>query len=93
MTARRSRKRYLLLSGERPVDGEGQKEITGMIFQRYPDLQKKRVVWVNGSVIVRTDNVRLDEMKESLSLRGGGVKLSPRRVSGSIGKLKRLAGG
>jgi hypothetical protein len=92
VTAGRGRKRYLLLSGERPVDGEGQKEITAMIFQRYPDLPKNRVVWVNGSVIVRTDNLRVEEMKETLSLRGGGVRLIPRRVSGSIGKLKKLAG-
>lgn len=92
MTAGRARKRYLLLSGERPIGGEGQKEITALIFERYPDLERKRVVWVNGSVIVRTDSLRLEEMKESLALRAGGVKLETRRVSGSIGKLKRLAG-
>lgn len=92
MTAGRARKRYLLLSGERPVEGEGQRVINGLIFKRYPDLGKNRVVWVNGSLIVRTDNLRLEEMKESLALSAGGVKLETRRVSGSIGKLKRLAG-
>ncbi len=92
MTASRGRKRYLLLSGDRPVDPESQKEITRLIFQRYPDLGKNRVVWVNGSLIVRTDHLRLPEMKESLAMKAGGVELVTRRVSGSIGKLKRLAG-
>jgi|GEM_PF-2456635 hypothetical protein len=61
-----------------------------MIFERYPDLGKNRVVWVKDSVIVRTDHIRLAEMEQTLSMRIGETALVTRRVSGSISKLKRL---
>jgi hypothetical protein len=61
-----------------------------MIFERYPDLGKNRVVWVKDSVIVRTDHMRLAEMEQTLSMRVGETALVTRRVSGSISKLKRL---
>ena len=92
MTVRHARKRYLLLSSERPVDGETQKEFTRMIFARYPDLPKNRVVWVSGSLIVRTDHLRLAEMQQSLAMKSGETVLTTRLVSGSISKLKRLVG-
>ena len=90
MTVHRARKRYLLLSSDRPVDAETQKEFTRMIFERYPDLGKNRVVWVKDSVIVRTDHIRLAEMEQTLAMRIGETALVTRRVSGSISKLKRL---
>jgi hypothetical protein len=49
------------------------------------------LVWLERSLIVRTDNRRVEEMKESLRLKVGGVQLVGRRVSGSISKLKKLA--
>ena len=61
-----------------------------MIFERYPDLGKNRVVWVKDSVIVRTDHIRLAEMEQTLSMRIGETALVTRRISGSINKLKRL---
>ena len=61
-----------------------------MIFERYPDLGKNRVIWLNGSLIVRTDHLRLAEMQQSLAMTAGGTALATRRVSGSISKLKRL---
>jgi len=61
-----------------------------MIFERYPDLGKNRVIWVNGSLIVRTDHLRLAEMEQTLAMKLGDSALAPRRVSGSISKLKRL---
>jgi hypothetical protein len=61
-----------------------------MIFERYPDLGKNRVVWVKDSVIVRTDHIRLAEMEQTLAMRIGETALVTRRVSGSISKLKRL---
>ena len=48
-----------------------------MIFERYPDLGKNRVVWVKDSVIVRTDHIRLAEMEQTLSMRIGETRLSP----------------
>lgn len=92
MTVHHARKRYLLLSSDRPVDAETQKEFTRMIFERYPDLGKNRVIWLNGSLIVRTDHLRLAEMQQSLAMTAGGTALATRRVSGSISKLKRLVG-
>ncbi len=92
MKAPRSHKRYLLLSSDRPVDEETQKEFTRMILERYPDLGKNRVVWTMGRVIVRTDQLRLAEMERTLAMSAGGFVLAPKRVSGSISKLKRLAG-
>jgi hypothetical protein len=91
MTTRRAHKRYLLLSGDGPVDEETQKEFTRMILERYPDLAKNRVVWTKGRVIVRTDQLRLAEMERTLAMSAGGTVLAPMRVSGSISKLKRLA--
>jgi hypothetical protein len=91
MTVRRPGKRYILLSSDRPVDPETQREFTRMIFARYPDLGKNRVVWFKGSLIVRTDQLRRPEMEQSLAMRAGGTALVTRRVSGSISKLKRLA--
>ena len=61
-----------------------------MIFERYPDLGKNRVIWVKDSLIVRTDHIRLAEMEQTLSMRVGETALVTRRVSGSISKLKRL---
>ena len=63
-----------------------------MIFERYPDLGKNRVVWVKDGVIVRSDHLRRAEMEGALTLRIEGASLVPTRVSGSISKLKRLAG-
>ena len=61
-----------------------------MIFERYPDLGKNRVVWLRDSLIVRTDHLRLPEMEQTLAMRVGETALVTRRVSGSISKLKRL---
>jgi hypothetical protein len=63
-----------------------------MIFERYPDLGKNRVVWLRDSLIVRTDHRRLTEMELTLSMKVGETSLVTRRVSGSISKLKRLVG-
>jgi hypothetical protein len=49
------------------------------------------MVWVGNSLIFRTDQLRLPEMKLSLVIRFGEVTLAPRSASGSISKLKRAA--
>jgi hypothetical protein len=91
--SRHTRKRYLLLSGERQVDPETQKEFTRLVLEKYPDLGRNRVIWFRGSLIVRTDQVRLAEMEQALAMKVGETRLTPRRVSGSISKLKREAQG
>jgi RNase P/RNase MRP subunit POP5 len=63
-----------------------------VILEAHPELSKNRVVWFNGSLIVRTDHVRRREMELSLSMKVGDTALVTRGVSGSISKLKRLVG-
>jgi len=89
--ARPARKRYLLLSGDQPIEPDTQKEISRLVFETYPNLAKNRVIWYEGSLIVRTDQLRLAEMEQTLAVKVGDTKLMPRRVSGSISKLKREA--
>ena len=87
----RKRKRYLLLTSETEVPQESRTELTRLLLQRYPDLDQKKMVWAGKSLIFRTDQLRLPEMKLSLVLRLSGVTLTPRMASGSISKLKRAA--
>lgn len=85
------RKRYIILRSDGPVDAETRKEFTRMVRERYPDLAKNRLVWLEDALIVRTDQNRLKEMERTLALRAREVQLVPMRASGSISKLKRLA--
>jgi len=87
----RKRKRYLLLTSETDVPLESRAELTRLLLQRYPDLDPKKMVWVGKSLIFRTDQLRLPEMKLSLVLRLGDLTLTPTMASGSISKLKRAA--
>lgn len=87
------RKRYIIFRSDRPIDQEKQKELTRMIRERYPDLAKNRVVWLEDGLIVRTDQDHIMEVQKTLALRAGEIQLVPMRVSGSISKLKRLAVG
>jgi hypothetical protein len=91
MTHPQKRKRYLLLSSEKEVSPSDQKEAVRRLLQRYPDLDMKKMVWVGNSLIFRTDQLRLPEMKLSLVIRFGEVTLAPKSASGSISKLKRAA--
>jgi hypothetical protein len=85
------RKRYLLLSSEEVVGPSEQKEAVRLLLERYPDLDAKKMVWMGNSLIFRTDQLRLPEMKLNLVIRVGGAKLVPKSASGSISKLKRAA--
>lgn len=87
----KKRKRYLLLTSEVDVPQESRAELTRLLLQRYPDLDQRKMVWIGRSLIFRTDQLRLPEMKLSLALRSGDVSLTPRMASGSISKLKSAA--
>ncbi|MDG6925238.1 MAG: hypothetical protein JRN09_01665 [Nitrososphaerota archaeon] len=89
MTHPQKRKRYLLLASESEIDYTGRKEAVRQLLQRYPDLDAKKMVWIGNSLIFRTDQLRLPEMKLSLVIRVEGAVLTPRAASGSISKLKR----
>jgi len=89
MTVGRKRKRYLLLTSGTSVGTEEQKELTLLILERFPDMER-RLVWLERGLIVRTDAERLAEVKVALALKVGEVRLETKSVSGSISKLKRM---
>jgi hypothetical protein len=89
--SKRARRRYLLLTSMTELSASDQKEAVRLILQRYPDLDSRKMVWIGSSLILRTDHVRLPEMKLSLIVRSGSFSLVPEKASGSISKLKRAA--
>ena len=91
MTGPQKRKRYLLLTSESEIGPEDRKEAVRILLQRYPDLDQKKMVWTGNSLIFRTDQLRLPEMKMGLVIRLGDAVLAPESASGSISKLKRAA--
>ena len=93
MVVGRKRKRYLFLSSNGPTDAETRKEFTRLVLERNPSLEKKKMVWLDGGLIVRTDVEHLVEMKGGPAFRVGGTELVTRSASGSISKLKRMASG
>lgn len=68
-----------------------QKEAVRRLLQLYPNLDSRKMVWVGNSLIFRTDQWTLPEVKISLEIRVGNATLRPRKASGSISKLKRAA--
>ena len=81
-------KRYLLLTSEKPIDGEARKELSQLISKRYPLILKK-AVWFEHALIVKTDNKEVAQVRELLEVGVDGVVLKARLTSGSIGKLKK----
>jgi len=81
-------KRYLLLTSENVIDEESRKELAGIISNRYPHLLRK-AVWFDKALIVRTDNVEVEEARTALEVGVGAVRLRSTLTSGSIGKLKK----
>jgi len=92
MVVGRRRKRYVLLTSAAQMDAETRKELTRAVLERYPELGK-RMLWVDGGLIIRTDIEPLTEMKGGPAFRVGQVELSASLASGSISKLKRMASG
>lgn len=83
-------KRYLMLTSESPIEEEVRKELAHRMARISPALAKK-AVWLGRALIVKTDNVELDSVRESLERAAGGVSLKSALTSGSIGKLKKAA--
>ena len=91
MAAGRSRKRYVLLFTNAPTDTETRREFTRLILEQHPSLDRKKMVWLERGLIVRTDIEHLAEMKAVSALRVGETKMVTKSASGSISKLKRMA--
>jgi hypothetical protein len=91
MVVGRKRKRYLFLASSGPTDEEARKEFTRIILERHPGLDRKKMVWLDQGVIVRTDPEGLLEMKWGPAFRVGATELVTKSASGSISKLKRMA--
>jgi hypothetical protein len=93
MVVGRKRKRYLFLSSSGPTDAEMRKEFTRLVVERHPSLEKKKMLWLDRGLIVRTDVEHLIEMKWGPAFRVGDTELVTVSASGSISKLKRMASG
>jgi len=81
-------KRYLLLTSEEKIDEPTRKGLSEVIAKRHPEVLRK-AVWLERGLIVRTDNVEVDEVRAALEVGFGEVSLKSALTSGSIGKLKK----
>ena len=85
-------KRYVLLMTEGEVASDEWKDLARVLEQRFGKV-KAIPVKGNGSVLViKTDNEVAPRIRECQDLRIGGSEVKSVLTSGSIGKLKRLAG-
>jgi len=91
MVVGRKRKRYVFLSSSEPTDEETRREFTRLVLERHPSLEKKKMLWLDGGLIVRTDVEHLIEIKWGPAFRVGHAELVTKSASGSISKLKRMA--
>ncbi len=90
----KKRKRYVLFTLGSEPSSEIREEFTRLLFKRYPVLSKTAVVWLNNGVILRTDIASFKGMREEVpQLHLGDFRVHALSSSGSISKLKRLAGG
>lgn len=81
-------KRYLLLTSELRIDDDAKRELTHQIAKISPAMAKK-AVWFERALIVKTDNIDIPLVKDSLEMKMGNVALRSKLTSGSIGKLKK----
>jgi hypothetical protein len=81
-------KRYLMLTSESAIDEEAKRELTHRIAKISPTIAKK-AVWFEHALIVKTDNVDINLVRDALQVSAGGVALKSTLTSGSIGKLKK----
>ncbi len=81
-------KRYLLLTSDRSIDDDAKRELIRQIAKISPTMARK-AVWFERALIVKTDNVDIPLVRDSLEMRVGSVTLKPMLTSGSIGKLKK----
>ncbi len=79
-----------MLISDGSIDDDARKELTRRIAKISPTIARK-AVWFERAVIVKTDNVDINLVRDALELSGGGVTLKSALTSGSIGKLKKAA--
>ncbi len=92
--AGKRRKRYLLLSCTGEPTEEVRDGIVRFAKERYEGVGDKAVILLRDGLIIRTDNVQIDRVKNDFeAFEIGGLTLRARSTSGSISKLKRLAEG
>ena len=90
----KKRKRYILFMFDSKPSSEVREEFTRLLSRRYPALSKTAVVWLDNGFILKADNTSFNEMREEVpQLHLVDFRVRALSSSGSISKLKRLAGG
>ena len=90
----RKPKRYVLIQAEGRLSPEDLSTLTRMLEQRHGSMGMTLVESQSTSLIVKTDRVAAEAIRESLaSASFGGTRVRTVLTSGNIGKLKRRAQG
>lgn len=90
----RKPKRYLLIQAEGRLSPEGLSTLTRMLEQRHGSLGFTLVDSPSTSLIVKTDRVIAEDIRQSLSDASfDGTRVKTILTSGNIGKLKRRVKG
>ena len=88
----KKRKRYLLLACSGEVTEELRERVARFAKERYTGIGEKAVIPLGNAMIIRTDNLQIDRLREDFrSFDAEGLTLRACSVSGSISKLKRLS--
>jgi hypothetical protein len=91
--AGKGRKRYLLLLCEKAPTVEVRRAVVEFVRERHPDIGEKSVISVSGGIIIRSRPGQVNQLSDELeNFEAEGVTLRSASTSGSISKLKRLAG-
>jgi len=85
-------KRYVLLQADADVQPQAWKELATLLEGRFGRLKAIPVAGNDRAMIVRTDNFAAPRIRECEDLHAGTARVRSVLTSGSIGKLKRLAG-
>ena len=88
---RGSRRRYLLLRGEKPFTPQAMESMMKRLAREHA-VSSKATLWLDEHVIIMTNQIRARDIVASLDgTVWNGNALRSVAVSGVIGKLKRLA--
>lgn len=90
----RPRKRYILFRSTKKLAEVDRSKVIQMLGQEGPNARSRTVVWLDKGLIVKSTLDEVADLRERLNGADiNGSRLSSVRISGAIGKLKKLARG